>query len=173
MNDIIWFTETSSPLGKMILTATDRGLCGVYFEGQRYIPTNCSTWQRNENPFMTATTWLQEYFSGEDPIYPGALDLRGTEFQKRVWRALQAIAFGSSATYQQIATAIGRSTAARAVGAAIGRNPISLIIPCHRVVGSQGGLTGYAGGLERKEYLLHLERRGEVIPGSAGIPAGK
>lgn len=172
MNERLWYTETASPLGTLVLTASAQGLCGVYFEGQRWFPANHRGWRRDDGPFADATAWLADYFLGGSSSFPGALDLRGTEFQTRVWRGLLGIPWGSTMTYQQVATGIGRPTAARAAGAAVGRNPISLIVPCHRVVGSQGALTGYAGGLERKEYLLRLEGRGREMAARIGQGAG-
>ncbi len=159
MNTPPYFTEVASPLGTITLTATDHGLSGLYFEGQKHWPADSATWQRDDGPrFDLARTWLSAYFSGKGRGVLPKLDLiTGTEFQKKVWQALKEIPTGQTLTYGQIAEQIGAPNAVRAVGAAIGRNPISMIIPCHRVIGSTGLLTGYAGGVERKRWLLEHE----------------
>ena len=154
---IAWFTEMPSPLGEIVLTATPAGLSGVYFRGQRWFPNDLGSGRREAAPFTAAQTWLRAYFAGAFPRYDAPLDPHGTDFQRAVWQELQNIPAGCTRTYGEIARAVGRPQAGRAVGAAIGRNPLSLIIPCHRVVGQNGSLTGYAGGLERKEFLLRLE----------------
>lgn len=157
MNETIWFTEVDSPVGPMALTATREGLSGVYFMGQRWFPAETREWVPDRERFAGIARWLEGYFEGAEEVYSGPLAARGTAFQVRVWRALRDLPRGTTATYRQVATTIGQPAAVRAVGAAIGRNPISVIIPCHRVVGSSGALTGYAGGLERKAFLLRLE----------------
>ena len=157
MNPTLAYSEMASPLGDLLLTASARGLSGVYFVGQRWFPTDRTGWVRDERRLAAAQRWLKDYFAGHAPVFTEPLDPSGTEFQQAVWRTLQTIPRGTTRTYRQIAEALDRPSAARAVGAAIGRNPISLLIPCHRVVGQDGTLTGYAGGLERKEYLLRLE----------------
>ena len=133
------------------------GLCGLYFHGHKGIPARRDSWRRNEGMFVAVRYWLSEYFAGRPIPYRGALELTGTFFQKEVWGALREIPWGQTRTYGEIATGLGRPSASRAVGMAIGRNPISLIVPCHRVVGCDGNLTGYAGGLRRKESLLRME----------------
>lgn len=161
MHSTTWFTELASPLGDITLTATEAGLSGLYFKGQRWFPGDDlrARWQRYDPHFAPARAWLRDYFAGLSPVYEAPLDLSGTAFQLQVWGHLQAIPKGETRTYTDIAQLLGKPSAARAVGAAIGRNPLSLIIPCHRVVGSKGSLTGYAGGLERKAALLALEKR--------------
>ncbi|SFC46162.1 methylated-DNA-[protein]-cysteine S-methyltransferase [Polaromonas sp. OV174] len=157
-------TTYQSPLGPMILAATDKGLAGLWFEGQRHLPTELSgqagSWPRNdEHPLLQETCrQLSEYFAGRRSHFELPLDLAyGTEFQQSVWQALLAIPQGDTASYGEVSQRIGKPAAVRAVGAAVGRNPISVIVPCHRVMGSNGSLTGYAGGLERKTALLKLE----------------
>ncbi len=153
------FTEYQSPLGEITLTASDHGLCGLYFEGQKNWPEHSSHWSRTEHDshLITARTWLDAYFS-KSALPQVKLDQpTGTEFQKRVWQALKNIPFGQTFSYAQIAEQMGHPNAVRAVGAAIGRNPLSLIVPCHRVIGSSGALTGYAGGVARKRWLLEHE----------------
>ncbi len=156
----IHFTETESPLGQITLAGTDRGLAGLYFAGQKHWPAESELWGRDDGPrFDAARRWLAEYFAGGGAGEIPALDLIiGTSFQRLVWNELRSIAFAETASYGEIARRIGRPSAVRAVGAAIGRNPLSILIPCHRVVGSSGGLTGYAGGLDRKRHLLEHER---------------
>ncbi len=152
-------TRYASPLGAMILAATKNGLAGVWFEGQRHQP-DASTWpQAPEHAVLQrATRQLEEFFDGRRTQFDLPLDLRcGTAFQQRVWQALLAIAPGATTSYGQLSRDIGNPTAVRAVGAAVGRNPVSIIVPCHRVVGADGSLTGYAGGLHRKTALLQRE----------------
>lgn len=155
---MISYTEHQSPIGTLLLAATEQGLCGLYFEQHKYFngPQN---WYRDDtHPHLQkAAQQLDEYFAGVRKTFDVALDLRGTIFQRAVWDALQELDFGSTSTYQTIAHRIAKPAAIRAAGTAIGRNPVSIIVPCHRVLGSTGGLSGYAGGLERKRYLLTLE----------------
>lgn len=155
-------TCTASPLGELILACTDRGLCGVWFEGQRHGPqaSVVQGWQpAPDHPVLQATAaQLQDYFAGRRTVFDLPLDLsRGTAFQQAVWEALLAIPSGRHQSYGQLARQLKNPQAVRAVGAAVGRNPVSIIVPCHRVLGSTGQLTGYAGGLERKRALLLLE----------------
>jgi len=150
-----------TPLGDMLAAAEEGALCGLWFVGQRYFPLEAEAWLAapcgaSEAPvFETSRAWLDAYFSGRDPGAPPPLAPRGTAFQQKVWAALRKIQRGHTATYGELA--VGCASAPRAVGSAIGRNPISLIIPCHRAVGANGALTGYAGGLKRKQALLELE----------------
>lgn len=155
-------TRTASPLGELILACSDQGLCGVWFEGQRHGPqaSVVQGWQSApDHPLLQATAaQLQDYFAGRRTVFDLPLDLsRGTAFQQTVWQALLAIAAGTHQSYGQLATRLNKPQAVRAVGAAVGRTPVSIIVPCHRVLGSTGQLTGYAGGLERKRALLLLE----------------
>ena len=156
--------DYDSPLGKMLLAADDDGLTGAWFYGQRYFARGLEDAEKNERrgvPFdspvlLAARRWLDAYFAGERPDAADVpLAPRGTAFQRRVWDALLAIPCGETRTYGALAAVLGSSP--RAVGATVGRNPISVIIPCHRVLGADGSLTGYAGGLERKRALLELE----------------
>jgi methylated-DNA-[protein]-cysteine S-methyltransferase len=159
MKALIHFTEIESPLGTILLAATDRGLCGLYFHDQRYLPEERAAWRRDDNAFAGIRDHLAAYFAGAPaaslgtPLEP----LAGTGFQRAVWKALQQIPLGQTWTYAQLAAHLGKSAAVRAVGAAVGRNPLSILVPCHRVIGSGGALTGYAGGLERKRWLLAHE----------------
>lgn len=152
-----------SPFGPMTLAATQAGLAGVWFDGQRHLPaglTSPTRWPSHPaHPVLLKTQrQLTEYFTGHRHVFDLQLDLSGgTPFQQAVWRALLAIQAGQTSSYGNISRSIGKAAAVRAVGAAVGRNPISIIVPCHRVLGSDGSLTGYAGGLDRKTALLRLE----------------
>ena len=164
-------TYLDSPLGRMLATAEGGSLTGLYFVGQQHYPGAADNWceDAQARPFGSLRQQLNEYFAGtrrsfELPLDPGGAG--GTPFQRAVWRAIAAVPFGNTATYSALAGHCGRPTAARACGAATGRNPVSLIIPCHRIIGSNGTLTGYAGGLERKRALLAFE--GAVAAGEAG-----
>jgi methylated-DNA-[protein]-cysteine S-methyltransferase len=148
-----------SPHGPMLLVAEDEGLCGVYFDGQKHLPRIGSEWRRNPQQALLrqAKRELAEYFGGERKRFETALAPEGTPFQRSVWKAISNVAFGETITYAELARRAGRPGSARAAGAATGRNPIGIIVPCHRIVGSNGSLTGYAGGLDRKRALLALE----------------
>jgi methylated-DNA-[protein]-cysteine S-methyltransferase len=167
-------TRFDSPLGRMLATAEDNALTGLYFIGQQYYPGATEDWPEDAQaqPFAALRQQLDEYFAGtrlvfDLPLNPGGRRGKGgTAFQLAVWSAIAAVPFGDTTTYSSLAARCGRPSAARASGAATGRNPISLIIPCHRIVGSSGALTGYAGGLERKRTLLAFERA--VAAGEAG-----
>jgi methylated-DNA-[protein]-cysteine S-methyltransferase len=158
----MWKTVFESPLGDVVVAATERGVAGVYFTGQKYFPDSAAAWEdAPERPTLKqARAELREYFAGTRTAFTVPLDLGGTPFQMRVWTVLQAIPYGATVTYGAIAARLGGGGVARAVGAAVGRNPISVIVPCHRVVGANGALTGYAGGLDRKRALLELEKQG-------------
>lgn len=158
-------TTFNSPLGPVIVAATDRGVAGVWFEGQRHLPDR-SAWRVDDrHPVLVrAVRQLGEYFAGRRTAFDLPLDLHGgTAFQQSVWQALLRIPRGTTTSYGALSSGIGKPAAVRAVGAAIGRNPIGVIVPCHRVIGSDGSLTGYAGGLDRKAALLELEA---ALPGS-------
>ncbi len=152
-------TRYASPLGPMLLAASDRGLAGIWFEGQRHGPQAPAWPDAPEHPVLQqAVRQLQEYFAGSRSRFDLPLDLtHGTPFQQGVWQALLAIEPGRTTSYAELGRRLGRPQAARAVGAAVGRNPVSIVVPCHRVLGTAGALTGYAGGLERKSALLRLE----------------
>ena len=148
----------ASPLGTMLLARTKHGLAGAWFELQKHHPDAIDAPERGDDPLLAETArQLREYFAGARSAFDVALDLQGTDFQRAVWSALLDIPPGRTTTYGEIARELGVPAASRAVGAAVGRNPVSIIVPCHRVVGSSGALTGYAGGLDRKRLLLRLE----------------
>ena len=148
-----------SPHGRMLLVAGDDGLAGVYFDGQKYHPELEREWRRDARHAVLAQAKreLAEYFAGERKVFDTPLAPEGTAFQKSVWRAISTVAFGETITYDALARRAGAPGGARAAGAATGRNPITILVPCHRIVGSDGSLTGYAGGLARKRALLALE----------------
>lgn len=153
-------TALATPLGPMTLAATDTALVGAWFDGQQHQP-DFDAWRVHaQHPVLHAAgQQLLQYFAGTRQHFALPLDLSGgTPFQQAVWAQLQQIASGSTVSYGQISQQIQQPAAVRAVGAAVGRNPISIIVPCHRVVGAKGALTGYAGGLDRKIALLQLER---------------
>ena len=157
-----WMYYESPDLGRLTLAADENGLVGLWMEGQKYFGAGLSP-EAEENAahpaLLQAADWLGRYFAGERPC-PGSLPLapRGTDFQQRVWAGLLGIGYGRTVTYGALARELGMPAAVRAVAGAVGRNPISILIPCHRVVGADGRLTGYAGGLERKRFLLELEK---------------
>ncbi|MCX7143557.1 MAG: methylated-DNA--[protein]-cysteine S-methyltransferase [Proteobacteria bacterium] len=148
-----------SPQGQMLLVAANEGLCGVYFDGQKYVAQVAPDWRRDARhaTLNQAKRELAEYFGGERKHFEVALAPEGTPFQRSVWKAIHGVGFGQTITYGELAARAGFAGSARAAGAATGRNPISVIVPCHRIVGSNGSLTGYAGGLDRKHALLALE----------------
>ena len=147
-----------SPVGPLTLVVDDDGaLTALYTHEQKYFPAAAALGERDDTIAADAVAQLGEYFAGERTTFDVALAPRGTAFQQEVWAALAAIPAGETRTYGEVASALGRPGASRAVGAATGRNPISIIVPCHRLVGSSGALTGYAGGVERKRWLLDHE----------------
>ena len=155
---MLFLTHYASPLGPILLAADETGLTGLWFEGQKYFPSFLSVdYQEKETPVLTETArWLDVYFSGKDPDILPPLHPQGSPFRQTVWDILLTIPRGQTMTYGEIARRLGVHSA-QAVGGAVGHNPISILIPCHRVVGSDGSLTGYAGGVERKARLLQLE----------------
>ncbi len=150
-----------SPVGKLTLVATDRGLAAILWENDRpgRVPLEIDA-EDGRHPVLVETErQLNEYFEGTRKTFALTLDVEGTDFQRQVWDALLTIPFGETRSYGEIARQIGRPRAVRAVGAANGRNPISIVTPCHRVIGSTGKLTGFAGGIRAKAMLLSLEGR--------------
>ena len=153
------YSVMQSPIGPLTIVATNGALVAVLMDGHHRSPVPESAWgERVDDALPDATLQLGEYFAGKRQAFDLPLAPSGTEFQRRVWAALAEIPYGETRSYGQIATAIGRPGASRAVGMANGRNPVSIVVPCHRVVGASGSLTGYAGGPERKQFLLDLER---------------
>lgn len=147
----VYADTIKSPVGLVEVTASDAGVTSIYFVEQ---PQHLT---RSNHHINQCLTELGEYFDGNRKAFDVPLDPQGTEFQKQVWQALLDIPYGQMASYAEVASAINKPKAVRAVGAANGKNPISILVPCHRVIGSNGTLTGYAGGLPRKQWLLQLE----------------
>ncbi|NML06557.1 methylated-DNA--[protein]-cysteine S-methyltransferase [Sphingomonas sp. G-3-2-10] len=155
----------TSPVGTLTLVASPKGLTAILWENERAgrVPLGETREDRDHPVLIEAERQIAAYFAGELTEFSVPLDFAGTDFQKSVWAALLTIPFGETRSYAEIAHQIGRPKAVRAVGAANGRNPISIIAPCHRVIGSNGSLTGFAGGLEAKQLLLTLEGRGTLL----------
>ena len=152
-------THFDSPLGRLILAASGHNLCGVWFDGQPHLPDMRRWPSAPEHPVLQqAKAQLTDYFAGRRSRFDLPLDLSsGTDFQQQVWRALLNIPTGTTCSYGALSQAIGKPSAVRAVGGAIGRNPLGIVVPCHRVIGANGALTGYTGGLPHKVALLQLE----------------
>jgi methylated-DNA-[protein]-cysteine S-methyltransferase len=155
-------TLVDSPVGALTLVADDEVLIGVYFRSHWYKPDPATFGPRVDDGLAQAKRQLAEYFAGQRRSFDLAVDARGDDFQRRVWDLLNQIPYGQTSTYGELARRLGDPTLAREVGAAVGRNPLCVIVPCHRVVGTNGALTGYAGGLKRKKFLLDLEEPAEV-----------
>jgi methylated-DNA-[protein]-cysteine S-methyltransferase len=155
----ISYARFQTRLGPAFIACAAERITGFYFEGQKHFDGPKAEWQLDEDAPALARLrrQYQEYEAGERHQFELPVRFEGTEFQRRVWQALQGIEFGQTMSYGQLAQHIGAASAVRAVGAAVGRNPISVIVPCHRVLGASGALTGYAGGLDRKQFLLKLE----------------
>ncbi len=145
------FAEYASPVGTLLLSSDGTALTGLWLREKEEEPLE------EDGVLAAAKAWLDGYFRGENPTVDFELRPQGTEFQRSVWRLLQDIPYGETRTYGELAVALGRKLSAQAVGQAVGRNPISILIPCHRVVGAKGQLTGYAWGIEKKRWLLHHE----------------
>jgi methylated-DNA-[protein]-cysteine S-methyltransferase len=151
------YTHYDTPVGRLLLIADERGLRGLFMEQHRRGPTRVDDFRADASPFDETRRQLDEYFAGRRRVFELPLAAEGTEFQRMVWRELSRIPYGETCSYGEIARRVGRPAASRAVGAANGRNPISIIVPCHRVIGSTGALTGYGGGESRKRWLLEHE----------------
>jgi len=156
-------TTIDSPIGELTLVAGDGVLSGIYFPGHWHMPAQEVFGTRSESGFEQAREQLGEYFAGERTEFELTTTVAGEEFQRRVWELIDRIPYGQTTTYGEMAQELGDPALAREVGAAVGRNPLSIVVPCHRVVGKDGKLTGYAGGLERKRFLLELEGAGERV----------
>lgn len=156
-----YYTRIDSPLESLLLSSDGQSLTGLSMVTQRHGPFFSDDWKRDDNarPLAEARRQLAAYFAGELTEFDLPLNLIGTEFQKTVWQELQSIPYGVTISYRELAERVGNPNSSRAVGAANGRNPISIIVPCHRVIGANGKLTGYGGGMERKEWLLAHESK--------------
>ncbi len=151
------FTRIPSPVDDLILTGDGTSLTGCYFTGSGHVTAPSEGLERDDEALADAAAQLHEYFAGERTAFDLEIAPSGTEFQLRVWQQLRTIPYGVTCSYADIARGIGATNGFRAVGLANGRNPISIIVPCHRVIGANGSLTGYGGGIERKRFLLDLE----------------
>ena len=159
----IWFSTTPSPIGPLLLVKNERGLCSLTMQGQPGAPEPQPSWRSDPARLAVERAQLGEYFAGERTRFDLVLAPEGTPFQLRVWQALLAIPYAATTTYAALASSLGMPRAARAVGAANARNPLSIVVPCHRVIGAAGALTGYAGGIARKKWLLAHERRSSHV----------
>ena len=159
-----YFTQYQSPVGQLTLQASDDGLLGSWFDQQKTAPNEFGE-ENNQHPILRQTIKeYEEYFAGKRKHFDVPTTPQGTDFQKRVWAMLKTIRFGETWSYQELAIAINNPKAVRAVGLANGKNPISIIIPCHRVIGKNGNLTGYAGGIDNKRLLLiHESEHSELL----------
>lgn len=157
MTSDLLYTLEDSPIGRLLLLGDGHALHGLYMQDAPKPKQIAPEWELATESFTDAAAQLREYFAGERAAFDLELAMRGTPFERRVWRALQAIPYGTTLSYGELARQIDEPSAARAVGLANGRNPISVIVPCHRVIGADGTLTGYGGGVERKRILLELE----------------
>lgn len=159
------YTTIESPIGELLLVGDGETLSGLYMQGGRKPKRIAADWSESAAPFTDVKRQLEEYFAGERTTFDVPLAPEGAPFEREVWHALEEIPYGETVSYGEIARRVGQPTAARAVGTANGRNPIAVIVPCHRVIGANGSLTGYGGGLERKRLLLELERgQGRLQP---------
>lgn len=161
--DPVYYAMQDSPLGKLLLTAKGRALTGLHMLDPGGGPEPGSDWERADAPFQAVRRQLDAYFEGEHLAFDLPLAAQGTPFQQRVWSELRKIPYGQTISYAELARRIGRPTAARAVGAANARNPIPIIVPCHRVIAADGSLGGYGGGIHRKKKLLQLEASHEGL----------
>ncbi len=164
MASVVTYSRVDSPVGSLLLTSDGVALTGLYPETHRQLPVPSLGWHRDDRWFSGVSDQLQEYFRGRLPRFEVPLALEGTPFQRRVWELLLDVPYGGTTTYGALALQLGKPKSSRAVGLAVGRNPVSFVVPCHRVVGSGGELTGYAGGVELKEWLLAHEARSPTMP---------
>ncbi|HUQ67980.1 MAG TPA: methylated-DNA--[protein]-cysteine S-methyltransferase [Planctomycetaceae bacterium] len=164
MTATICYSAVDCPLGRVVLQGDGQFLTGLYLPQHKGWPGPDAAWRQSDASFAKVREQLAEYFAGERQQFDVPIRLQGTPFQERVWQELARISFGTTITYAELARRVCRPAASRAVGHANGRNPISIIIPCHRVVGSNGKLTGYAGGVDKKDWLLAWERGATPAP---------
>ncbi|MEK6242870.1 MAG: methylated-DNA--[protein]-cysteine S-methyltransferase [Pseudomonadota bacterium] len=165
-----YYDNYESPQGGMLLVANDKGLAGVFFNRQKHHPKRQADWKQDPHHrvLQQAKRELAEYFSGKRKRFEVALAPEGTPFQRAVWKGISTVRFGETITYGELARRAGCPGSARAAGAATGRNPIGIIVPCHRIMGANGALTGYAGGIDRKRSLLALEGVGRDLLSHTG-----
>jgi methylated-DNA-[protein]-cysteine S-methyltransferase len=158
LGDMRTHTTVDSPVGPLTLVAQDGVLTGLYMDDQRHLPATGTFGEPDASAFGEVRAQLAGYFDGTLTEFDLPLTLAGTPFQQRVWTALRDIPYGETVSYGELAEQLGNPKASRAVGLANGKNPVSIIVPCHRVIGANGDLTGYGGGIERKRHLLDFER---------------
>ena len=166
MHKTQYYTRYESPVGTLLLTSDGEALTGLYTRARAEDYAGPG-WVEDGKPFARVITELDAYFAGRLQSFTAPVRLTGTPFQRKVWAALRGIPYGETVSYAEIARRVGQPTACRAVGLANGRNPVSIVVPCHRVIGADGSLTGYGGGLDRKRFLLALEARGLAGGGAA------
>jgi methylated-DNA-[protein]-cysteine S-methyltransferase len=157
-SNLTLYTVLESPIGDLLLASDGRSLTDVSMGAHDGFPARDGSWRRDDGALGPARRQLAAYFEGDRREFDLPLALRGTDFQRRVWDALRRVPFGATISYAELAARIGAPYAARAVGAALGRNPVAIVVPCHRIIGSSGGLGGFGGGLDRKRWLLEHER---------------
>ena len=169
MNAIVHFGFIDTPLGRLRLTAVSEGLTGIGFDGDRYAPPLDPAWVHDPAypAVRRAAAQLTAYFALERRSFDLPLAPAGTAFQREIWKAIAAVPAGATISYAELARRAGHPGSARAAGAATGRNPLAIVVPCHRIIGADGSLTGYAGGLERKRALLELEQRSARLRSAA------
>lgn len=155
----MWFDEFKTPIGMLKIAVDAKGLRYVLFESNKHEPSNIKDWKKDRSVTNEARQQLLEYFSGERRAFELEVSLAGTEFQRRTWQTLASIPYGQTWSYAELAKRVDSPKAVRAVGAANGRNPLPIVLPCHRVIGSDGSLTGFGGGLPVKQWLLEHENR--------------
>jgi methylated-DNA-[protein]-cysteine S-methyltransferase len=163
---ITWFATMQSPIGPLLLAKRAGALVSVTMQGHARSPLPDSSWHEDETRLDREAAQLGEYFAGVRTRFDLAVHMVGTPFQRRVWEALRSIPYAETMTYGALARAIGRPGAGRAVGAANARNPLAIVVPCHRVIGADGTLAGYAGGPKRKRWLIDWERRSSLSAGT-------
>jgi methylated-DNA-[protein]-cysteine S-methyltransferase len=157
-----YYSFIDSPLGELLVSSDGKFLTGLSMPNQKRVSHPNSSWKESDAPFAAVRRQLDEYFAGDRRQFDVPMKLNGTPFQQHVWEELVRIPYGTTITYGQLALRVGNPAASRAVGAANGRNPVAIIVPCHRVIGINGKLTGYASGIDNKEWLLGLERDARV-----------
>ena len=162
-SDTTLYTVVPSPIDPLLLTSDGTSLTGLYMSPHVQLESAAGAWHRDDDPFSTVVEQLDAYFAGELTSFEVPLRPLGSPFQMEVWKALQTIPYGHTTSYGALARQLGNANASRAVGLANGRNPISIIVPCHRVIGSDGRLVGYGGGMPRKRFLLELEQRADRL----------
>lgn len=156
----VFHAHIDSPVGPLLIAASDAGLHVIEFHAPRHVMPRHAAWKADDHPVLRQTAaQLREYFDGERQTFDLPLAPDGTAFQRQVWQTLASIPYGETISYAELAARVGRPTASRAVGAANGRNPLPIVLPCHRVIGANGSLTGFGGGLPTKRFLLDLEGR--------------